>query len=182
MKILCISGHAQNGKDTFANFALEYLRERGDKVLVTHYADLLKYMCKTFFDWNGEKDDLGRGILQKVGTDVIRKQEPNFWVEYIAKVLKLFPNEWNYIIIPDTRFDNECSYLRNLNFDVTHIRIERPNFDNGLTAEQKNHISETALDKVKPDYILLNNGTLENFRGTTRVFVQSMIVGEPCSF
>lgn len=139
-------------------------------------------MCKMFFGWNGEKDDVGRGILQKVGTDVVRKQEPNFWVDFVTKVLKLFPDEWNYIIIPDTRFENECSSLKGQDFDVTHIRIERPNFDNGLTADQKNHISETALDKVKPDYILLNNGTLENFRGATRAFVQSMIVGESCSF
>ena len=43
-------------------------------------------------------------------------------------------------------------------FDVTTVRIVRPNFNNGLTEEQQNHESETALDDHKFDYQIINNG------------------------
>ena len=55
----------------------------GYSTLIVHYADLLKYMCKTFFGWNGEKDEFGRSLLQRVGTDCIRNVEPDYWVDFV---------------------------------------------------------------------------------------------------
>ena len=156
VKILTISGKAQSGKDTSAGFIYEELAGRGYKVLLTHYADLLKWMCANYFKWNGQKDEPGRTILQKVGTDVIRAQDPDFWVRWIVKLLKLFPNEWDYVIIPDCRFPNEIEVLKD-NFDfVKHIRVIRPDFISPLTEEQQNHISETALDSYSYDMLLKN--------------------------
>ena len=60
MKIIAISGKAQHGKDTTAGFLKSTLEADGYKVQVAHYADLLKYICKQFFGWNGQKDDAGR--------------------------------------------------------------------------------------------------------------------------
>ena len=37
-----------------------------------------------------DKDEKGRHILQYVGTDVIRKQAPDFWVDFISSVLTYF--------------------------------------------------------------------------------------------
>ena len=97
MHIICVSGKAQHGKDTCAGIMQRLLEERGKKVRVIHYADLLKYLCKTYFDWNGEKDDYGRTLLQRVGTDTIRAQKPDYWVNFVIDFLKLFPNEWDYV-------------------------------------------------------------------------------------
>ena len=44
MKVIAISGHARNGKDTVAQMLQKQLREDGYTVLITHYADLLKYV------------------------------------------------------------------------------------------------------------------------------------------
>ena len=52
VKIFAVSGKAQHGKDTFANVLYEELANKGHRVLLTHYADLLKYICKTFFNWS----------------------------------------------------------------------------------------------------------------------------------
>lgn len=158
MKIITISAKAQHGKDYTANLIKERLESNGSKVLIAHYGDLLKYICKTFFGWNGEKDDFGRTLLQHVGTDIIRKQNPDYWVEFIVSILKLFPNEWDYVIIPDTRFPNENNNLKEQGFEVTTVRVVRPNFDSGLTEEQKKHESEIALDNFHFDYLLVNNG------------------------
>lgn len=158
MKIICISGKAQHGKDTTANYLKEILESDGYAVLIAHYADLVKYICKTFFGWNGNKDNYGRTLLQYVGTDVIRKQEPDYWVKFIGDMLSFFDDEWDYVLIPDCRFPNEIEYLKALGHKVTHLRVIREGFDNGLSPEQQAHLSEIALDDTVPDYIINNPG------------------------
>jgi hypothetical protein len=162
MKIIAISGKSQHGKDTTAQYLETVLQSMGEKVLITHYADTLKYICRQFFGWNGEKDEKGRSILQYVGTDIVREQEPDFWVSFIVKILNLFPNEWDYVLIPDCRFPNEIEILKNSGFDVTHLRVVRDNFVSPLTEKQRQHPSETALDDVAPDYYIHNDGSLDD--------------------
>ena len=167
-KIILVSAKARNGKDAVAELAKQELELKGEKVLICHYADLLKYICKTFFDWNGIKDDNGRTILQHVGTDVIRVKNhaPDYWVDFIANLLWMFYDEWDYILIPDTRFPNELERMID-NFGkerITSIRVNRPHFDSGMTQEQLNHPSECALDDYEFDYYIENNGTLEDLQ------------------
>lgn len=163
MKVICISGKAQHGKDTAAACLVEGLKAKGKKVLLTHYADLLKYICRTYFDWNGEKDDYGRTLLQRVGTEGIRAKEPDFWVNFVVSLLKFFPDEWDYVVIPDTRFPNEIDVLKENNIDAVLVRVERPGFISPLTEEQQHHQSEIALDNYKYDYVLTNDGTTSSF-------------------
>lgn len=164
MKVICISGKAQHGKDTTAGMMKEALQSDGYKVLVAHYADLLKYICRTFFGWDGNKDEYGRRLLQYVGTDIIREKNPDQWVEFVANILAMFPDEWDYVLIPDCRFPNEIGYLKSHGFDVTHIRVIRPGFKSPLTKEQQQHPSETALDGVAPDCFIQNDGSLSGLR------------------
>lgn len=107
MKIVCISGKAQHGKDTTAKLLEEILEAQGNRVLIAHYGDLVKYVCKTFFGWDGKKDEKGRTLLQRVGTDKIRAVSPDYWVDFIVSILDIFCDEWDYVLIPDTRFPNE---------------------------------------------------------------------------
>jgi len=171
MKVICISGKAQHGKDTSAGFLKEALEADGYSVLIAHYGDLVKYICKSFFNWNGEKDEYGRSLLQRVGTDIIRNQRPDYWVSFIADILMFFNGEWDYVLIPDSRFPNEVDYLKDKGFDVTHIRVRRENFVSPLTEEQQRHPSETALDNVQADHYITNNGTLSDLRNALEDWV-----------
>lgn len=177
MKIICISGHAQNGKDTVARMLLEELEENGFRVLTAHYADLVKYICRTFFGWDGAKDEYGRTLLQYVGTDVVRKADPDYWVDFIIQMLRFFGDNWDVVLIPDTRFPNEIRSLQDEGFDVTHLRVERPGFNNGLTEEQKNHPSETALDHTVPDVRIVNDGSLEHLEMLVEEYVKENVYG-----
>jgi tRNA uridine 5-carbamoylmethylation protein Kti12 len=89
-KIILISGKAGSGKDSTANILKQKLESKNNKVLITHMADLLKYIVKTYFNWNSEKDEVGRHILQYIGTDVIRKQNPNYWIDFVKGILTMF--------------------------------------------------------------------------------------------
>lgn len=153
---ILISGLAGSGKDTSATILKECLEKHGQRVLITHYADLLKFICKNFFGWNGEKDEAGRTLLQQVGTDCIREQDPDYWVDFVANLVRMFPDKWDFVIVPDVRFANEIDRIADAGFPSTHIHIVRPDLESKLTDEQKNHPSETSMDNVVPDYWICN--------------------------
>lgn len=146
-----------------AKFLKEGLEDNLYKVLIIHYADLLKYIAGTYFKWNGIKDEAGRAILQWIGTDVVRSRNPDYWADFVVDFLKLFDDEWDYAIIPDCRFPNEIDKPKEC-FDVTHIRVRRGAFKSPLTEEQQNHPSETSLDNVVPDIKVANNSDLSALR------------------
>ena len=173
-QFILLSGKARHGKDTSAEIVKENLEDRGYKVLITHYADLLKFICKNFFGWNGEKDEAGRTLLQQVGTNCIREQNPDYWVDFIANLIKMFPNSYDYIIVPDTRFPNEITRIRDAGFLATHVRVIRPDFENQLTEEQKNHPSETALNDTAPDFVIKNT-TMSVLRSQLQMFCDTLI-------
>lgn len=172
MKVILISGKAQNGKDTVAGILQKQLVADSNRVLVTHYADLLKYICRNYFGWDGNKDEQGRQMLQYVGTDVIRKQNPTLWVDFVAMILKYFHENWDYVIIPDCRFPNEVTTMIENGFDTVHLRVVRDNFESPLTLEQQQHPSETALDDVTPDYYVVNSGTLAELEQTITKWIK----------
>ena len=156
-KVICISAKAQHGKDTTATILKCELEEQGNRVLIIHYADLLKYLCREYFNWDGAKDEVGRTLLQKVGTDIVRSKNPDYWVDFVIGFLKLFEAEWDYVLIPDCRFPNEVERMKSA-FDAIHLRVVRSNFVSPLSIEQQNHPSEIALDNYPVD-ILIDNDT-----------------------
>lgn len=176
MEIIVVSGKARHGKDTVGDFIKQELNDRFEKrALVMHYADLLKFYCKEYFGWDGNKGETGRTLLQKVGTDVVRAQNPDYWVNHVGEFLSLFKDQWDYVIIPDARFKNEVFGLVKYGFIVWHWRVTRPDFDNGLTDEQKSHKSETELDNVRPDFNIINDGDLSNLDAKVIKALEEMI-------
>lgn len=176
MKICCISAKAQHGKDTAAKLIKENLEQKGQRVLITHFADLLKFICVKFFGWNEVKDEAGRTLLQYIGTDVVGAKNPAYWAEFISSILNMFEDTWDYVLIPDCRYPIEVETMKK-QFETVVLRVERPNFDNGLTEAQKKHASEVKMDDYKFDTVLLNDGSLEDFRVKVDAFVDNYLLG-----
>lgn len=173
MRVILISGKAQSAKDTSAFMMKELLEKQQKKVLIIHYADNLKIFAKNYFGWSGKKDLEGRKLLQWLGTDVVRKNYEDTWVDMIVALLKGIKTLYDYVIIPDVRFPNEIDKMCD-NFDCVTIRVIRPNFDNGLTEEQKKHPSEIALDCYPMEYELINDEDLEKLLKTVKRFVKEI--------
>lgn len=157
-KIICISGKAHSGKDFVASKIDYELANRGFVTQILHNADLLKYICREYLGWNGEKDENGRSLLQITGTKSFRSVNPNFWVDFLISLsTALFDTACDYILIPDVRFPNEISRWKDAGYDVIHVGVKRRNNESGLTSYQAIHESETALDNVKPDIVFEND-------------------------
>ena len=119
-----------------------------------------------------------RKILQLLGTECGRHiVHPNIWVNAlfadIDKELNANPNyNKKGFIITDVRFPNEADAVKDREGII--IRIERNDYifdENGkriiptkeyINTNNKQHESETALDNYKFDYVINNNGTINN--------------------
>ena len=152
--VMCISGKAEAGKDLLASKFKEVAESNDKKVCVMHYGDYLKDIASRFYGWDGNKDEKGRTLLQWLGSDVARKENPNIWVNVIAETIAALKKEFDYFLIPDTRFPNEVDII-NDSFDrAFSVRINRPDHKSKLTDEQLLHISEIALDDFEFDFNL----------------------------
>ena len=100
------------------------------------------------------------GLLQKLGTELGRKNNPEVWINCVKEIVKGLQTEYDFVLIQDCRFPNELDW-QDTDFFTFTIRLNRKNedgsdFDNGLTPEQKVHSSETALDKYHFNYEIEN--------------------------
>ena len=179
---IILSGKSGSGKDMLAQFMKEELAKHGQKALIIHYADALKWVLRDYFDWDGKKDEIGRTLLQMVGTDIVRTRHPNFWTGIVVGLIQAFEptSTFDVAIIPDARFPNEVDIsLENLKNCVS-VRIERKNADGTdwvnpvLTEEQRNHPSETSLDVFAFDYIIHNDEGLELLRESAKTILEDL--------
>lgn len=170
MRVVAISGKAESGKDTIAKMLKQQLEEQNYKVMIIHFADVLKFVCRQYFDWNGEKDEYGRTLLQQVGTEMREKNNLNMWVNITKELIRGIGAEFDYVLVPDTRFKEEINML-NEYFDCTSVRVLRQDINsygiasdhvNHLTNEQRAHKSECDLDDYKFDYFIINNYYINN--------------------
>lgn len=161
MKLVLLSGKAEAGKTSTADILKYMLEAGGARVLKISFAAYLKFICKQYFGWNGIKDEEGRSILQRVGTNIVRKKNPDFWVKTVYDFITTFEDEFEWFIADDTRFPNEILYFRERGIDVMAIRVIRLGHANSLTSEQRLHPSETALDAFEFDAVIAAESGLE---------------------
>ena len=126
-----------------------------------------------------------REMLQYLGTDLLRNQlHENVWVnalmskykpiqyyqgksvdnkgiydvseadELLAEIRPFYPN-W---IITDVRFPNEAQAIKDRNGIIIKIQRNQDEFE----SMKVKHISENVLDTYKFDYIIDNNGTIND--------------------
>lgn len=188
MDIIGISGKAGSGKDTSAKMIKKYLEEAcGDRVIIIHFADILKYIAAQYYDWDGQKDEKGRTLLQKLGTDIGKKYNPGVWGRVTCELLTAMRGTFDVAIIPDLRFTDEVDTLKKFfsgglgGGSVTLLRINRLQLDNsgqmcyyniGLTEEQLNHHSEIDLDGARFDRVIT---TVEGFEITSLEMLEKSI-------
>ena len=175
MRVIGISGKAESGKTTFAMMLKEELEAVDKKVLLINYADFLKFIAKQYYNWNGEKDEYGRKLLQRLGTDQGRELVgENFWVDMVINTTIMASKDFDIAIVADCRFPNEFNRWRERGNDMFKIRMERPQHISKLTKEQQNHPSETALDGYtdKNMITICNNEDFDYLRNCAKEIVE----------
>jgi len=188
-------GRQRSGKDTFAATLVEEFRYRrvafADPLRQAAYAldplvgpcalpgDLVaKYRRLSYvvdaIGWESAKDTVPevRATLQRLGTNAIRALDEDFWVragmatvaEHRATVRRWPSGEFYMpgrpVVVTDVRFPNEAEAVRRAGGVL--VRVVRPGADGG------GHATETALDDYPEDFLVDNDGTLEDLATEAR--------------
>lgn len=164
MKIYIIGGKAKCGKTTFSKFLKEELKNYGYKPCVMHLTQPLYGYAENYFEWNQHINEKPREFLQRMGIEVIKQKlgKKTFLLDRTNEDIEILSEFFDTFIIADGRLKDEFEYFKNNYHDVTAIKLERDDFDAGLSDTEKNHITEVDLDNYTNfDYTIKNSGILD---------------------
>jgi hypothetical protein len=175
MKVILISGRAENGKSELGKYLKGKLEDQGKKVIVDRFAKYIKQYAVQL-GWDGvTKDEYWRNFLQTTGTELIQQKlnMKTFHPKRLAEDIEIL-NQFgvDYFIIDDTRFRREIDYIKSVfPNDTMTVRVHRVDHISKLTEEQLNHISENDLNGYKFDYNIFVQSGIEHLHDETdRVF------------
>jgi hypothetical protein len=144
-----LNGKPRSGKGTFVEYMNKYVPVKSVSTV-----DVIKKVCKEL-GWNGEKDDNGRAALSDFKDLSTKYFDHPF--EYVRNELDKFKNSDDVIFTVDVRepkdihrLVDECGFKSVFisNKNITHI----PN----------NH-ADMEVENYDYDYVIHNDGTLEDF-------------------
>ena len=177
MILIGLGYKARQGKNYVAN----YMKEYNPQVKLYAFADELKLYCKEHHNelepqwqlahqtkahpaWKADAIYGCTPILQWYGTDVARKENPNVWVQALAK--RLYAEKPDIAVITDVRFLNEAQFVK----DNFGFMVEVRRYKDGIqfidAGRDPKHVSETALDGYEGwDYVIeCQDGNLTDLR------------------
>lgn len=177
-RIIGLSGYAQSGKSTVA----EYFCLNGYKRF--RFAEGLKNMLKVIGVTDNQIDGSEKEVplsllcgktprqaLQYLGTEYGRNLiGEDFWVNILENRVKEYLKkcDLNKVVIDDIRFPNELDRIVSMGGFI--IRIER---DSSVPVNR--HVSETSLDSVVWDNVLSNNGTKDELYSKVDEMIRRMV-------
>jgi len=157
-KIVGLAGRAYAGKTTVAKHLVEHY---GYTRLA--FADALKTMLITagmctHDECYSVKTEQSRWLLQKVGTEIFRKQvHADFWVQRTAAAVIELLKAGKRIVIDDIRFPNEARLVKSYMGAAVLVKLERVNADGTPFVDAQaggEHDSERLIDTIEADYII----------------------------
>lgn len=175
-KIYVVGGKAKHGKDTFSAFLKEVYENHNKKVIVTQLSKYIKYYAREMTGWDLSEETKPREFLQQLGTTVIRQKlkKDDLFINRMIDDIEIFSYFYDAIIISDVRLKKEIIDLKKAYPNIISIHIDRPNFDNGLTEEQKKHPTEIDLDDYNEFDIEVVNTTLDDLKETAeKIYIEN---------
>lgn len=164
--LIGICGRKYAGKDTIGAYLVSYYAYKRYA-----FADDLKEIAMAI-GWDGNKDDVGRALLQNLGTSVRDVIGPNTWIRQVQKQIEAEQGEQESLwlaCITDVRQPNEVEWVHRHGGVVW--RVTRPDMDRSHTLDQ--HETEAYIEQLDADVDILNNGTLVDLYETVKLWVHA---------
>ena len=158
MKLYLICGKARAGKDTFARLIKHEEEKNNNKVCILKLTAPLYSWAEDYFDYDKEKDEKPRELLQTLGYDILqlKLKKKDFLLDYLITTIEVLDNYYDVGLITDGRLVHEIEVLKEKYPNIKTILLTNKK-DNKLTNKEKNHQTEIDLDDYKDfDYIVEN--------------------------
>lgn len=171
--IYLFTGKAQSGKNYIARELNKALTSEHKTVLELSFAYKLKSFISTLFDMPIEEVDKWklneqsftangttmREILQRFGTDIIRKHvDKDYWIKFVAT--RIVNTDYNYYLITDYRFPNELDVIDYIKlydlYNLTDYNVKVVKVINNSTIKSSRHESELLTDVIDADIVIDN--------------------------
>jgi hypothetical protein len=206
--LILLVGAIGSGKSTVANYITKYELD-GVNFIEDMFAKPLKefaislgFKDHQIYGTQEQKLEIndfwkisGRTFMQQFGSDVCRTLLPiaipnmefnnrNLW----ARIMESKINSNQLLVISDGRFLDEAKLVKDYGGKI--IKIIRGDFnaltptsidinnDNSIHSHTY-HVSETEMDSITADYIIYNNGTLENLENQVYLKLLDIITKIP---
>lgn len=162
-KIFIISGKARSGKTETSKIIENFYKEK--KCITISFAYYLKDYIKRITDWDGNEDTKPRELLQQLGIELIKNKIDNkLLINRILQDIEVFSYFYDIIIISDARLVDEIESIKQVYSNSVSIRIIREELNNGLTSNQKEHLTEIGLDNYNSFDYIVNNDNYKNLK------------------
>lgn len=167
-KLILISGKARCGKDSASEYIIKNTEGVCHMDITGQLKSELAHLIGKDVEWIDENKDVAlfegstvRSMLQRFGNDIIKKiLFKDYWLqERLARVNEC---KADTIIISGIRMVREVEYFQK-NFcgddkKVISLKLSRLNDDGtvfeGLSGEDRFHITETDVDRIDPDFYI----------------------------
>jgi hypothetical protein len=178
MPVVALVGYGQAGKDTAALALVDNgwkrrafadpIRELAWKVNPKIMGDYTLRMLVGEHGWDGAKVTYPgiRQCLQHLGQGVREIVGEGAWISAIEP--RIWANIEDGVVITDCRHPNEAEFVREV-FGGSIVRITRPG-----VGPVNNHISETAIDDITPDFEIINDSTPEELQRKLVEYAESL--------
>ena len=108
-----------------------------------------------------------RRIMQVIGSDIgCDLVDKMIWMKLMDEEISKLQGDYDTIIITDCRQAHELAYIRSLGSEILNIIR-----DTGL---EDSHVTEKGLPSSPEDYVIHNNGTLEEFLTKVQDYVSQL--------
>ena len=159
MKIYLLAGKAGSGKDLMGRYMKTQYDFAGHNACILHITTPLYEYARNYFSWNGNMAEKPREFLQEMGIEVIQKQlgKKYFLLDRLCEDVDILKNFFDVFIITDGRLLFEFEELKRRFPSIKIIHVIRDNYENELTEQEKQHVTETEMeDYTDYDYIVRN--------------------------
>jgi len=164
-KIIVINGAGASGKDEVFEITKKLI---DGKYVVVNISSVTAVKLKAMsFGWNGKKDDKSRRLLSDLKDAWTRYNDGPF--KDIKQYIQHFHTSKNFLIFVHIR---ECEEIKKIidyygNLVVT-LLIRRPN------TEKFNNHADSDVENYPYDYIIENNGTLDDLKENVKIFLNDI--------
>ena len=159
MKIYLLAGKAGSGKDLMGRYMKTQYDFAGHNACILHITTPLYEYARNYFSGNGNMAEKPREFLQEMGIEVIQKQlgKKYFLLDRLCEDVDILKNFFDVFIITDGRLLFEFEELKRRFPSIKIIHVIRDNYENELTEQEKQHVTETEMeDYTDYDYIVRN--------------------------
>ena len=164
-------------KESISNHFSEFLSrddvfgygvDRNSYIIYIDRSDFIERVERVFEDFGYQLDDIDwsvvddnngwtiRRIMQVIGTDIgVNQIDTNIWLKEFEKAMFSLEEVYDTVIMVDCRQTHEIEFVRERGGSVIHILRE--------TGLADDHITEQGLPVENGDFVVFNNGTLDEF-------------------